>query len=399
MARNAPDSQDDSKSFEPVSHEPATTVHSDSATQSRSSSPSISTGIWTAGWLRGLYLLCGVIFPIGCLFALRTGIAASINDPWQSGQLQHYAAMMLTWPATCVFLPLIVISMIAMTTWCIKPALSGNFLVRVGVFSGVPLSFTFWILILLTSGVVSPIAAAITGAGLIAACWLSGLVIQKSKRFTIVEILIATTVTAIPAALIAHPGIRGAARDFIAAISFFILASTPTLNFIVYCVVGILVAKAGDSSQARLLTISSWLVWLTGAGATWKVAVEQMMIEYNKLPTSPPNCYVSAAAAHGHSTIVHSAPIQHNGRRIPVNNQMRRLKLLEFAIAASSPRLHRTIRRAYNRFGPTLARVCSHNPWFADLTYGLLLPLELFSELLRLTLGINHKLLRKIYRA
>lgn len=78
----------------------------------------------------------------------------------------------------------------------------------------------------------------------------------------------------------------------------------------------------------------------------------------------------SSAAAHGHHWLVRAESAA--GGSAAVNLQMRRLKLLEFALAAACPRLHRFARRSYNRLGPPLARICRRTAWLADAAYAAL---------------------------
>ena len=74
---------------------------------------------------------------------------------------------------------------------------------------------------------------------------------------------------------------------------------------------------------------------------------------------------------------------------IPINRQMCRLKFLEFALLAFSPRLHRRIRSFYDLFGPKAAKICQRNVWFSDATYVLLKPIEFVALILSMFAGIS----------
>jgi hypothetical protein len=58
-----------------------------------------------------------------------------------------------------------------------------------------------------------------------------------------------------------------------------------------------------------------------------------------------------------------------------VNDQLRRLKVGELALAAIAPRLHATLRKVYDRVGPVLASALV-TPILADAAYVLLKPAE-----------------------
>ncbi|MEK6234867.1 MAG: hypothetical protein N2C14_09155, partial [Planctomycetales bacterium] len=54
-------------------------------------------------------------------------------------------------------------------------------------------------------------------------------------------------------------------------------------------------------SLAQIFCVTAWFgVYL----AAWRQSVQLMLIEYSKLPTEPPGCYVATAAAKGHARFV-----------------------------------------------------------------------------------------------
>ncbi|MCA9211415.1 MAG: hypothetical protein KDA55_23815, partial [Planctomycetales bacterium] len=82
---------------------------------------------------------------------------------------------------------------------------------------------------------------------------------------------------------------------------------------------------------------------------------------------------------------------------IQVNDQMRRLKFLEFALQAAHPRIHGKVRGVYDRFGPRLAAGCRASAYLADGAYLLLKPLEWAAELLRMAASIPGSKVAKLY--
>jgi hypothetical protein len=112
--------------------------------------------------------------------------------------------------------------------------------------------------------------------------------------------------------------------------------------------------------------------WGAAYAASWAAAVAQAIRAYHALPTTrPTGCYVASAAARGHRRFVRSRDV--GGAR--VNDQLRRLKCAEIALATVVPRVHRAARWAYERVGPVIARGMVH-PLLADVAYLTLKPAE-----------------------
>ena len=114
----------------------------------------------------------------------------------------------------------------------------------------------------------------------------------------------------------------------------------------------------------------------TAAGyiAAWPIAISQAQIVYNSLPLTYDGCYVCTASAHGHRWLTRAQPVVFaDGNAMLVTRQMRTLKAGEHLLAERLPRLHRQMRRVYNRLGPGIAsRIRS--PWLADVSYLLFVP-------------------------
>ena len=217
-------------------------------------------------------------------------------------------------------------------------------------------------------------------------------------RFTIRHLLVVTTVVAIAISLLIQTKAIQSwtdLRTLVMAVLFWIAVAAPTLNFITYLRVGIIAwAFESDASFQKHRT-GVVGVWIASWFYSWKVAVDIMLIEYSKLPTTNPNCYVSSAAANGHRRLVGT---ETSGAGV-VNRQMQHLKFIEFAVAAAFPKTHRRVRDLYDQVGPVLAGVCGKNVWFADVTYLALKPIEYLACLVQLSAGVPSNTIRSIYRS
>ena len=131
------------------------------------------------------------------------------------------------------------------------------------------------------------------------------------------------------------------------------------------------------------------------------MSVNLMLIEYAKLPTTPPDdCYVCTAAARGHSWFVGSRVICEDANDVlRINNQTRYLKAAEIVLAATCPRLHRLARTVYNCVGPEAAKLLAH-PLAADAAYLTLKPAEWAARaFLAVVLPQASRLAQQLYRS
>jgi len=149
-------------------------------------------------------------------------------------------------------------------------------------------------------------------------------------------------------------------------LGFVSLASGPAWSFIAY------VSMAWRLRRAHgALPIGPLGAWLAAYGAALAYAIIQASRLYRDLPETHPSCYVATAAARGHPRLVKSWRVK-GGR---VNAQLIWLKRGELALARLAPRVHRRLRRAYDRVGPAVAARMRH-PLAADAAYLSLKPLE-----------------------
>ena len=296
--------------------------------------------------------------------------------------------------------------MIGLGIWCAKPNTYSSMAVRLGIFSGLFLTLQFNVLLWFPTFFISPIMGSVFLIGQAFVVWLIGLLLRRTYRFTILHLLILTTAAAILLGIVIQSD--GAAKDLLlwpASSLLFMLAGAPFMALItfaraswavdyLYRTQGLSVEFPGPSDLRELrLGIVAWLfAWIT----SWKFAIDLTMVEYSKLPSSPPQgCFVSAAAANGHAALV-GATRSENGQLVSV--QMARCKFIELVLAASWPIGHKALRRIYNWIGPKLAEQLQHCVWAADIAYISLKPVELVSLAIQKFLGFSNNEVRLLYK-
>ena len=366
-----------------------------------------------SGQRRFKYFVTGVLAPIGCFAMVWIGMSTHVDAPWQSGKIDMYASLLLEEYSLLPFMPLLIFSMVAMTASCFYPKSLKWPAIRVGIYGGGILSIQYLLLIVFATSFFTFAAAVVVGPALALVTYVAAKLMPRARRIAIWQIMLLTAVVAAFAAGIAamqqdvqNIG-RGGAMNILLMAIFWTLVATPLLNCISYvrASVGLLRAPEveGDRSKDQLQIWSLCSAWLLGFGASWKFSLDAMLAEYAKLPTVEPQCYVSAAAAHGHPRFVGVARIATEAAAsdllpaYPINLQMCRLKFLEFALAAAFPRVHRWVRWTYNALGPRAAAVCRSNVWLADASYVALKPLEWLAELLRMTAKVSLQRVTALY--
>ncbi len=341
---------------------------------------------------RFLMFVYGILGPFGC-FVVSYGAGFSIGGPWQSGEVRHYVEVLLGAPAHLPFLPLVIYSAGCLAAWLLRPLRASSLAIRVGIYTGVLLSVQFLVFVLIVSNYVILILGLVVGPVSAAIVYGGAALAQRWRKFSILHLLILTAVVAVVGAAYQQFGLD---RQYL-VLPFLALPATPALCPIVYAIAALKVAETKvDPAPSGLRLMIAWIGWPLAWLTSWKFALDIMLVEYQRLPTTEPSCYVSAAAASGHRTVVGKNVFATSERVI--TPQMQRLKFLELAMVAAAPMLHRQMRRWYDWFGPPLARICSHNVWFSDLTYLMLLPLELASLLVQCAAGIGQYQIEQIYR-
>ncbi len=327
--------------------------------------------------LRIKFFLTGCLFPTLCVAMVAfAGAPPTIDAPWQSGKLSDYIAVLLRWPCELVFMPLMILSIASLTIWTIWPTSRRYIMVRWGIYSGVPLAGQYLYFIVATSSIVTFVFAGIVAPIFAVAIFLIAYFAKRFRRFSILHLLLFTTVIAILCGIFQ---VADAWRRLYES-PLIIAAATPTLNFITYvrATMMILREQAYDPKTERegpLKGLIAFFALVATWAISWRIEIEVMLAEYGKLPTTDPNCYLSAAANHRHAWLFHKPHQQ-------VSIQTKRLKFLEIGLHCAAPKFHAALRRIYDRHGPPLARFCQKSRWFADVTYLVLLPLEVVAAML-----------------
>ena len=368
------------------------------------------------GQRRFKFFVTGVVGPIACFVMAGMGMNARVDPLWQSGKLETYLTLMLEFKPLLPFLPLLILSMISLGACCVQPELGRNPLVRFGVYSGGLLSAQYLMFVVVSTSFFTFFAALFVGPGLALVTYLGAKLMPRARRITIWQIMLLTTVVAVIVALLSanlqqlrEAGPRSALQLVLTGL-FFMLIAAPLLNCLTYVQAAFTLLRSPALVSTPKREVRSLFAlafgWLVAFGASWKFSLDAMLAEYATLPTSPPNCYISSAAAYGHQRFVGVDQFQkaHGAARnlqnaFPVNEQMCRLKFLEFALAATSPRVHRIARRAYNTLGPKAAAFCRRSVWLADASYVAFKPVEWLAEGIRRAAGISARDVRRLYIA
>jgi len=166
-------------------------------------------------------------------------------------------------------------------------------------------------------------------------------------------------------------------------VGILMVATAPALTLATYLAVSIMlwryatVDEAAGRGPGLRGEVATGVIGLGAYAGAWAMAVRQAIRMYQTLPPTPPaRCYVASAAAGGHAGFVGSKDIVVDGEPVAVNDQLRRLKAVEIALAEGWPAGHRAVRRVYDRCGPAVARVIRRNRWLADAAYVSLKPFE-----------------------
>jgi hypothetical protein len=326
------------------------------------------------GVLRFAGIYAGVLVPAVCLTWSLAGYP--FGPEWQSGRVGDYAKLFLSARSGWPFFPLLLYSMAAMARVCGNPAHAARrFGVRFGIYTGVVLAAQFTLIMFLGAASEDARSAAQVFVGGLAGTAVPAAVLllfdYLARRFgadTVWAVGIAIALGAVTIGMVIG---KGAAWGVVGAplIGSLLLATPWALA--TYAAIAVWVyRRARDEPTGPVATAApAWTVTYAG---TWAVAVEQAIRAYHALPTARPSkCYVASAAARGHRRFVRSRVIG----GVPVNDQLRRLKCAELALATATPRLHRAVRRLYDRVGPVLAAGMIH-PLLADLAYVILKPAE-----------------------
>lgn len=330
---------------------------------------------------RILLMAAGVVIPAICFL-----IGFPETPDWQSGNLGDYAKLMLARPSCMPLYPFLLYSMVCLTLLVRDYARwSKTFLVRLGIYAGVLLALEFWVLFAFASDGEPIVILFATGIGALLFGTLFVLVllavfdIARHFRFYLRFLAIGATVAiALELLLLLVHGMSPSAYIVMGCFLGCLLLSTP-LAIAAYSIVAFDLLRHQGTGRFRFsLAQLFWVItWLAAHFGAWRASVNWMLIEYAKLPTTPPDdCYICTAAATGHGWLTRTERCRcPSGGPYRVSDQMRRFKAVELILRHTSPRMHHTCRAIYDRTGPALAARLVH-PWLADIAYLSLKPLE-----------------------
>lgn len=330
---------------------------------------------------RCLLMAAGVVLPVVCFL-----LGFPERPDWQSGNLGDYAQLLLCRPGCVPLYPFLLYSMACLTLLARDPTKwSKMFLVRLGIYAGALLALEHWVLFAFAfDGNATIILITTAGGALLFGTVLTLVLLaivavarhfRRCMPFLAVGVAVFIVLESL-CWLVYDGSLLGSVGGgcFVGCLYF----STP-LAVAVYSIMSFDLLRPRSAERFRFSLAQLFLVctWLTAHFAAWRAAVDRMLIEYAKLPTTPPeDCYVCTAAARGHGWLTRT-----QRRRCPsgecyrVSNQMRRLKAVELILRHTSPRTHHACRAIYDRTGPALAARLDH-PWLADVAYLSLKPLE-----------------------
>lgn len=348
--------------------------------------------------LRIKFFLTGVVMPIITFIAIGFGNSPSANSPWQSGHWDDYLTVFLSAPTIFVFSPFLIYSMICMSVWCFRLETGRHWYIRLGLQTGVLLASLLTAMLMMLTALIPTFLALFAAGGLaIIVAFFKFLV---RRQFSIAYLLVVTTLVALAISSIPllFPDLNDSSPLMVLAsvagtVGLFIIGGSSTLCIVTYLRATFHTSFEADGKSKTLY--SAWAVWIVGCATSAKFAVDMMFVEYAKLPTTNPNCYVSSAAAHGHQNVVgviHKLP---NGA--VVNRQMQTLKAGELVFQHFCPTFHKYLRVAYNRIGPILANQCQRNIWLADASFVLLKPIEVTCGLILNLIGVDRRRVSQIY--
>ena len=250
--------------------------------------------------LRVLLFVYGVAGPVVC-FLLTYVVGLSVSGPWQSGEAKDYFEVLLSPPVHVVFLPLVIYSAGCLTLWLARPERARRFSIRLGIYTGLLLSVQFLVFVVIVTGYLTFILAAFAGPISVAIVYGGTALAKRWKQFSIFHLLLLTAGVAVGVAAYQMIDLDD---DYWAA-PLFAVPATPALCPIVYAYASRNVCRSALNSGPTLYALAlAWLGWPLAWLASWKLSVDLMLMEYQKLPTASPRCFVSAAAAHGHRRLV-----------------------------------------------------------------------------------------------
>ncbi|MBN2295232.1 MAG: hypothetical protein JXM70_22570 [Pirellulales bacterium] len=320
------------------------------------------------------YIFSGVVLPTICFGFAATGFLSKEVD-WQTDSFSDYCKLLFSLKSCLPFYPFLIYPMVCMSCLVARTErYSRHFVIRLGIYTGVMLATHYFVLLgLSTEGLVffgPPLVALFLWgcAGLVV--WLFTWINSDHRSDR-------------PPVHLYFMGIIAGIVLILALIPpyciFIVLACSTSWAMIAYSMMSwrLLRHRRRGAWQFSLAQLLGFVTWLAAYLSAWRLSVNLMLVEYAKLPATPPDsCYIATAAARGHCRFVGSQAVCMDDNHIVcINDQTRYLKAAELTLAATCPRVHRLARTIYNWAGPRAARLLTH-PLAADTAYLALKPAE-----------------------
>jgi hypothetical protein len=322
--------------------------------------------------------LAGVVIPIASFIVAWFG--CPLSPTWQDNSGYDLIVLQLEGKVTWPFFPVLAYSICCLVLATIAPSRFGSRrLVRLGIHSGIILAAQYTIIMGIA---LSPDAVgfliAIGVAGVVPVGLVIGFraLVRHLRPRLLWMIVVIMAVGGVITSQLFRIHWRSLAEAF-----YFIVGAGPLWALVAYSYMSSKVLRSGpEMTDDEHKFAAAWpFCWFAGYLLTWRLAIYTAAKFYHALPTAAPGCYVCTAAARGHARFVGARAIRcGDGSVVRVNDQLRHLKLAELALIAVLPRVHRLLRRIYDRIGPVAAARLRH-PFAADLAYLSLKPIEWIS--------------------
>lgn len=342
---------------------------------------------------RLLYGYVAILMPIASfLITFQDGY----YPDWQSGRICDYTQIMLWGTVSRYYYPFLAFSMVCMLLLLISPGFSKYFIIRLGMYTGIILSFQYSILLSISADFM--LFYGFVAGGLLlplGVIWLNKKFGLRKTKYVVAGLvfsywLIYSTVT------------RNVFTPLVLCL-IIMFATAPYWCLILSVLVSVRLIKKHEIHQQNHaicgIGILAWFLPFIGA---WRIAVLKTLEIYPSLPPSPPSppdCYIATVAAKGHPQFVKSIPVViDNGSTAWINAQMRYLKCAEITYMAMFPGGHKILREIYDVLGMPLARIMTQ-PVLADLMYMILKPIEWSARIvMRVFLSDVDEAANKIYQ-
>ena len=359
--------------------------------------PSLHLRFWL--FFTGVFLPTAAVTVTGFLGGSGGSLVPQL---YQSGKAWAFAGVLLGWSCLTVMIPLMLFCIAGLTIYVIWPTSGRHLAIRSGVYTGALLSATYLVIAVVAQGAATFIAAVVTAVVLIPTTYFASQISKYWRRFSIAQLLALTTVLCFLLAtlsyLLGETGSIQSVVSWMGAALVISLVAAPTLNCLAYVTSSYFIFRSEERLPVTWpIQLATWFGIAAGWYLSWKAAVDLMFEVYSTLPTNR-NCYITSAAAHGHSLLVGREGDFELDQEEVVTLQMQRCKFVEICLATACPRSHAHIRYIYDRLGPPLAKLCGRNVWFADITYLACKPIEWLAVGLCYASATPADRIRSIYR-